>query len=63
MYLHRENFLQCNSIHITATGVIWIKAKNSWLYSASTEETIIIQCKNYPEEKRIIEHMDKILEY
>jgi len=60
MYLHSENHPQCNSIHTTATGVIWIKAKNSWLYSAPTEETIIIQCKNYPEVKRIVKHTGKI---
>jgi len=60
MYLHSENHPQCNSIHTTATGVIWVKAKNSWLYSAPTEESIIIQCKNYPEEKRVIKHTGKI---
>jgi len=42
-------------------GVIWIKAKNSWLYFAPIEETIIIQCKNYPEEKRTIKHTGKII--
>jgi len=60
MYLHSENYPQCNCIH-TATGVIWIKAKNSWLYSAPAEETIIIQCKNYPEIKRTIKHTGEII--
>jgi len=35
-------------------------SKNSWLYSAPTEEMIVIQCKNYPEVKRIIKHTGKI---
>jgi len=30
-----------------------------WLYSAPTEETIIIQCKDYPEVK--IKYMGKII--
>jgi len=60
MYLQSKNYPQCNTIHITALGVIWIKAKNSWLYSAPTEETIIIQCKN-PDEKRTIKHTGKIV--
>jgi len=41
--------------------VSWVKTKNSWLYSASTEETIIIQCKDYPEVKRTIKNTGKIV--
>jgi len=46
MYLHSENYPQCNSIHTIAIGVIWIKILGCTLYN-TTKEIIIIQCKNY----------------
>jgi len=62
MYIHSENNnTQCNNRYTSATGVIWIKTRNSWLYSAPAEENLIIQCKDYPEVRKTIKHTGKII--
>lgn len=59
MYSHNRD-KKCNMKYEETKNVIWIKAKNSWLYSTSKREEIIIQCKDYPEFKDTIINTGKL---
>ncbi|XP_011707608.1 PREDICTED: uncharacterized protein LOC105462603 [Wasmannia auropunctata] len=62
MYTKAEKHKNCKTIFETASSVMWVKTKNSWLYSAASAETITVQCHSYPDTKESIVDTGKIKE-
>lgn len=63
IYTQKHNYRdQCNIRHMNTTSTIWITLQqpHAWLYSTVSEQQVKIECKNYPEYKRILKNTGRI---